>query len=149
MSSRSSALDLQDMLLHMLQQIIDEVDVGVGQLIVLGMFSLTALPVSHHNCEFSCIAPASSPSVAMSNGWGQFSCFHDLMVGSPIPTPPGPTLLESPRQGVGAVLPSAAAGEGQGLFCSYYLRANSLIYHNGLGGGYLSLSPLLILPHGS
>ena len=62
-----TALNLQDLSLHVFQQIIDGMDVGVGQLITLflglGSYRIdqptsrpTPLACPHHQCELSCIA---------------------------------------------------------------------------------------------
>ena len=63
-----AALGLQDLSLHVLQQITDGVDVGVGQLIALilglggaGLVGLPALPHPHHQVELSSIALIGSP----------------------------------------------------------------------------------------
>ena len=102
----------------MLQQIIDGMDVGVGQpwfwaWVGAGLISLLVLPCLHHQGELSSIALASSPLAVMSKGQGRFSSFQALMVGSPTPTPSGSALL-LPTGGVGATLLSAAAYEGLG-----------------------------------
>ena len=67
--------NLQDWYLHVLQQTIDEVDVGVDQLpwFWAGLVSQAALLHPHHQGELSSIVLASSPLVEMSKGRGQFS----------------------------------------------------------------------------
>ena len=84
-------LDLQDWPLHTLQQFIDGVDGGVGQLrawiwawMVAELFSLPALLPLHSGGQLTLIPITTAISTVL------------------------------PRQGLGSVLPSAAAGEGWG-----------------------------------
>ena len=61
-----ASLDQQDWPFHMLQQIIDGVDFGVGQLRALA--SLPALLHPHHQAKLSCIALDSLPNAAAHEG---------------------------------------------------------------------------------
>jgi hypothetical protein len=121
---------LQDQPLHILQQFIDGVDIGVGQLKawiwVWVVVSPPVLPQPHYQGQHSSTTPASLPNAEASQGWGHLFHSHDIGASSPVPTPPGPALLccsgevqgHSPecysRQAVGPALPSAAASEGWG-----------------------------------
>lgn len=74
---------------------IDGADFGVVKLtalvLVLGdswVGHLANFPHQHQQGEFSCVAPAISPTAAGGNKWGHFSCSHSLGAGWPIPTPP-------------------------------------------------------------
>lgn len=51
-------MDLQDPVFHVLQQLIDGVDVRVGQLKVLDLVVPPALPCSNHWGQLFCSAPA-------------------------------------------------------------------------------------------
>ena len=89
---------------HMLQQITDGVDIGVGKLIILILSlgicrvgHLLAFPSPHQQGELSTIALTSSSLAAMGKGQGQF-CFHALRVGSPTPILIGPALQCCPGE---------------------------------------------------
>lgn len=101
----ASVLDLKDRPLHVLQQIKNAVDSGMGQHIALVLSlggSWVGQPAGslrpHHQGGLSSTAPASSPYVAKRKGRGWFSCFHVPRAGSPTPEPPGPALLDCPDE---------------------------------------------------
>lgn len=89
---RSWALGLQNLYLHIVHQIIDVIDIGVGQPIhwfwawvVAQLVSPPALPCRHHQDELSY------------KGQGQFLCLHSLRSGLPHLHLSGPALLCCPR----------------------------------------------------
>lgn len=129
-------MDQQDQPLHVIQQVIDEVDAGPGQLL-----ALVSGPLWFPGWSIRLFFPifttrGSSPApyqlVQLRNkeqGTGGF-CFRAFGSGSSTPsltTRASASVL--PRQGAGATLPSATADEGQGLSCCHDFRASSPTYH--------------------
>lgn len=84
----------------MLQQIIDEVDVGVGQYITLFLglgtcrfVSPPALLCLCHQGDLSSFALGTSPLAVINKQWGHFPGFHIFRVGSHTLTLSGPARL--------------------------------------------------------
>ena len=87
-------MDLQDQYFHVLQQLIDGVDVGVGQLKALDLGlgdSWVSQLFCTHTTRMSSpalprLAQASSGKAADGKKKGQLFCSHALRAGSPAPT---------------------------------------------------------------
>lgn len=140
MSQRSCNFGSSEPVLHMIQQIIHEVDDGMGQLTALGLGlggcwvgRPTVLPCPHLQDELPSVAPVNSPLSATSGGGPVFllSCPQGWLSH---PAPLGPALLCC-LGGTANSLLSGAAGEGLGQpFCFYGPIASSSPPVSGIDG---------------
>lgn len=129
----SAGLGLQDRLLHVLQQIMDWVNVEVGQLtsLVLGLSSCrvgqsVSSPLSHHEGELSINDLANLPLVAFSKATLLVLLFSHSHSG----LSPSYTIRDVTQKRCRATVPSATAEERQGqLSDSYDLRTSSPTCH--------------------